>query len=990
VATPLREPVKVAILVFCDAPLGLLPGNPNLYCPTDNTEFGFATQLTMRGVDLYVSEMVRQQPMPLSNGGNVSFEFVYINLGFIDWTAPMPDIQRVVSDFGTESAGGFAWNISMTDMYGGPFTFVVAPMFSTEPLNVVMANICEDHDACVMIHPFEPSQSMVVCTAEDAQGLALPTDCVRRHRLPGARRFLNFLGVLFDSTTVAESVLELARTQGVTSLYIVAEQSNLTHFQGDAIARTLESAAQSNISVVGILNLEFCPPGDACQTQMTYPNGSPAVGQTQIMPGGRSAGDVAREIEALLPGAVLLVSTNIGGSAHAMASLIAAFKDREFTPTTMSWAGGGDESVCPFLKDPADIAFTLKTLPWDYRLTGPSYRNLKSAVNFELFPADELSDGPAVFAREFNRRFANETVDFEQDVSAVFTVFGYHALTIAQKLIESALSADIATLVTTSYKVSVPSVYHQLRFDVTGRTERVNEMLHQYIPASGATGACASYPYDMRLLAPYNIGRPAVFPMPTWSERIYPRFAYAFDPLDIALITATSVCLLLCLCLAVPFVFFPEHHILKAATPAACLLVLLGACMMLASNYAQTWFTDDRLCSAHMFLLTTGFTLMFGSLFAKTLRIWILFVWNTNNIASVVVSDARVLGGVCVCVAADIGLNVAWQLVSPIRSSLVANDAFRPSFNVVVCDYTGGMIFFILHLAFKGVGMTAGAVLAFQLRNAPSTFRESPFIGACIYNVCLCTTVAVLLVSENVGKYRTQLIIRAAAVVLVSIPTCALLFVPRFVDFHNSITASKRGGGAAAELSRDGGDNIKRHTSGVQRIVDSDGEEGLVVASQIGDMQPQPLNVSAPLPSLLVLATHVRRNPPPLPNVLLNAPKSVSDMLCSQASYPNSFSSASHNEEKRNQRVIVLRGDDSVRRSSGGGGGGSGRPSTLAPPTPAYGQRTFLRNSTQGLAQIQTPTPAYSASSSSISRSPEPYVDPFGGSYLTPASVDRK
>jgi hypothetical protein len=259
-----------------------------------------------------------------------------------------------------------------------------------------------------------------------------------------------------------------------------------------------------------------------------------------------------------------------------------------------------------------DMLYSWSTQPWDGRLNGPGYHNEASDSNFELFPATADMDGPEVYATEWNKRYGAgygpRGYNFET-VNALLPVIGYHALTIVQKLIENALSADIRTLILASLRVSVPSAWHQLQFDPYGRTNRVNEMLLQYIPGTASA-------HGVQLIAPYGIGEPVVFPTPTFDEEVYRPSLYE-QPVELVMAAVTAVAIAACLAMLVVILAHARHAVIRAATPSFCALTILGAILMLMSNYFHTLVASDSHCAAQVWLLSLGFTLLFSSLFIK-------------------------------------------------------------------------------------------------------------------------------------------------------------------------------------------------------------------------------------------------------------------------------------------------------------------------------------------------------------------------------------
>ncbi|MDO9334702.1 MAG: hypothetical protein Q7T57_09310 [Dehalococcoidales bacterium] len=107
--------MKVAILVGCVGKVGVLAENPSRseVCSTNYPVFGYVAGVIARGIDFYVEEMKRQQPMPLSDGTSVSWEYTYINVHDISVGVP-----GAVLMWGDRHAG-FAVNITKTTQYGG-------------------------------------------------------------------------------------------------------------------------------------------------------------------------------------------------------------------------------------------------------------------------------------------------------------------------------------------------------------------------------------------------------------------------------------------------------------------------------------------------------------------------------------------------------------------------------------------------------------------------------------------------------------------------------------------------------------------------------------------------------------------------------------------------------------------------------------------------------------------------------------------------------
>lgn len=127
--------------------------------------------------------MTRQQPIPLKDGSHVSFNYTFLNLGFVN--VPTTDISTL--SLGSES-GGLLHDVLLTPRYGGPYTFVVPQIYMPTLAATLLSNLCEESESCMVLHPFSSSANAHVCIEP------LPPDCIARGRVEGMRRFNTLLG----------------------------------------------------------------------------------------------------------------------------------------------------------------------------------------------------------------------------------------------------------------------------------------------------------------------------------------------------------------------------------------------------------------------------------------------------------------------------------------------------------------------------------------------------------------------------------------------------------------------------------------------------------------------------------------------------------------------------------------------------------------------------------------------------------------------------
>ena len=837
-APPVTQPIQIAILVHCKAPRGVLDGNPNFstMCATDYTVTGgVITRAFNFGLDMYVEEFKRQlmpRGMPLSDGNFAVFNFTYVNIGEVDWSAP--DWDALTASLGNRTQG-FAYDLFMTSTYGGPYPFAVAPYATNVVPLAVLADVCEEYGTCIISSGFTASAPMFACRESLTDG-SLPEDCVRRGRLSGTRRFDHFLSVLFDASAVSVSGLDTFHVIGVKTLYVLSDGALQSFFPMDAAATAVEFAKELNIKVVGQTELVQCDPtripGNCPQFQK---DGQPAVGEVQILPSNQTTEEFAAQLMQLNPDALIILATTNGGSIYTIGSLFDGFRSVGWTPRIINFGGGGDSVLAPYLTKPEDLSYWFTNTPWDQRLTGPTYRNVLTPSNFELFPAEPSLDAPAVFVREFKRRYDQYFpapagsdgpggYDFSE-VGAIWPVFAFQSLIICQKLVETALSASVPALVTASLKVSVPSLYHQLQFDEYGRTVRVNEVLLQYIPVAGtdiistdpssssssssstthsnsSSSTSSGVVFATHLISPYNIGVPPVYPAPTWSERVWSPERYALQ-LEQIMAGVNSGCIIVVVAFIVMLILQSNHMVIRAATPSFCILTCLGALLMLCSNFFHTTVETSTDCAAQVWLLTMGFTLLFSSLFIKTYRVFKIF--SGRLLTPTALSNVDLLLFVGGSLMVDVILNAAWQGAVGLQSVRVVVDPIRPKYDELVCRYnSAGMVFVYLHLGWKCGLLVIGIVLTWLVRKTPSAFNEASFMGICIYNVSFVVCFVVPMLAKDVGGRETTYLIRAFAIMFVCISTICILYVPKQLTILESRRTSHKSAAVAGNAARPG------------------------------------------------------------------------------------------------------------------------------------------------------------------------------------------
>jgi len=132
--SPLPSEVSIAIGVHVNASVGVISEDELAALGPDHSTFASLVNPILQGLHLYVADMRAQgAAMPLTNGNNVTFKFVWVNFGGLN----LASVERL-------DAKGKADYLQLADTLsdpvasvalGGPFPFIIAPLFSPEDLH---------------------------------------------------------------------------------------------------------------------------------------------------------------------------------------------------------------------------------------------------------------------------------------------------------------------------------------------------------------------------------------------------------------------------------------------------------------------------------------------------------------------------------------------------------------------------------------------------------------------------------------------------------------------------------------------------------------------------------------------------------------------------------------------------------------------------------------------------------------------------------------
>eukprot|EP01122_Echinamoeba_exundans_P013345 TRINITY_DN5819_c0_g1_i1.p1 TRINITY_DN5819_c0_g1~~TRINITY_DN5819_c0_g1_i1.p1 ORF type:complete len:790 (-),score=104.43 TRINITY_DN5819_c0_g1_i1:170-2539(-) len=272
-----------------------------------------------------------------------------------------------------------------------------------------------------------------------------------------------------------------------------------------------------------------------------------------------------------------------------------------------------------------------------------------------------------------------------------------------------------------------------------------------------------------------------IYPMPLWSERNFSRSIG--EPVEVAVMVLTAVGMSTSLLLFIPLIMNWNHPIIAAAAPTFLSSILLGTILLYLSNFAALMnLTTFPSCHISIWLLCLGFIITFGSLFAKSWRVWRLY--SNKSMTVIKISDGQVMSILGVFVGIMVVLLIILSAAGDPRPIYVSLDPYRPHKDYLICGPSNETAFNVLLALILGYGLAIiviGVVVSFKVRQVPiAIFDESRTINFVIYNVSFFSILLAVLRLSKVGSRDVLFAIQSVGIIICILITVVSLFFSRF------------------------------------------------------------------------------------------------------------------------------------------------------------------------------------------------------------------
>ncbi|KAH8360942.1 hypothetical protein KR093_000535, partial [Drosophila rubida] len=217
-------------------------------------------------------------------------------------------------------------------------------------------------------------------------------------------------------------------------------------------------------------------------------------------------------------------------------------------------------------------------------------------------------------------------------------------------------------------------------------------------------------------------------------------------------------------------------------------VILLGLDHSTLPSAADSFAT---VCTARVYLLSAGFSLAFGSMFAKTYRVHRIFTRTGSVFKDKMLQDIQLILLVCGLLLVDALLVTLWVVADPMErhlhnltleiSAIDRSVVYQPQ--VEVCRSQHTQTWLSVLYAYKGLLLVVGVYMAWETRHVKiPALNDSQYIGVSVYSVVITSAIVVVL-ANLISERVTLAFITITALILTSTTaTLCLLFIPKLHD----------------------------------------------------------------------------------------------------------------------------------------------------------------------------------------------------------------
>ncbi|XP_038214710.1 gamma-aminobutyric acid type B receptor subunit 2 [Zerene cesonia] len=231
---------------------------------------------------------------------------------------------------------------------------------------------------------------------------------------------------------------------------------------------------------------------------------------------------------------------------------------------------------------------------------------------------------------------------------------------------------------------------------------------------------------------------------------------------------------------------------LNNMTLIGCVLVYTAVALLGVDNaILPSYIPFSAMCTSRVYILSAGFSLAFGSMFAKTYRVHRIFISNRSGVCKTkLLQDTPLISLVCALLVIDGLLVTLWATLDPMERHLKnltveisATDrsvVYQPQIEICKSHNTTGWLCVLY--AYKGLLLLVAVYMAWETRHVKiSALNDSKYIGISVYSVVI-TSASVVVIGTIISERATLAYITITSLILIATTsTLCLLFLPKIV-----------------------------------------------------------------------------------------------------------------------------------------------------------------------------------------------------------------
>ncbi|XP_041352632.1 gamma-aminobutyric acid type B receptor subunit 1-like [Gigantopelta aegis] len=233
---------------------------------------------------------------------------------------------------------------------------------------------------------------------------------------------------------------------------------------------------------------------------------------------------------------------------------------------------------------------------------------------------------------------------------------------------------------------------------------------------------------------------------------------------------------------------FRNNRIIKMSSPNINSAILLGCIISYVFVFIQGIETREMpiLCQVRLYFFIIAFSLLFGALFAKTWRLYILLI-KMRKLNKQVSKDTHLFIEIGLIAGVNMSIVVLWSIISPSYSKeMKLQNMVDPDNDRVViptlwhCTSKHDKYFTGILVSFQAIISLIGLCLAFTTRKVTiPELNDSKEIGLCIYNVVVLSALGIVVPFLPENHLNIKYGLGCGLIIIGATVTQCLIFIPK-------------------------------------------------------------------------------------------------------------------------------------------------------------------------------------------------------------------